>query len=70
VINTLAFGTGEFPFLMREDSLFEPNYQLTFELTDLSNAVNDVWITLGCRKIKVDPKELETIRPGTSPGRP
>lgn len=70
VINTLAFGSGEFPFLMWEDALFEPNYQLTFELVDLSNAVNVIWITLGCRKVKVDPKELETIRPGTSPGRP
>ncbi len=70
VINTLAFGNGEFPFLMWEDALFEPNYQLTFELVDLSNAANTIWITLGCRKIKVDPKELETIRPGTSPGRP
>jgi len=69
VINTLAFGTGEFPLLNWEDSLFEPNYQLTFELTDLSNDTNVVWLTLGCRKIKVDPKELETIRPGTSPGR-
>jgi len=70
VRNDLAFGTGELPMLNWEDSLFEPNYQLTFELTDLSNAVNTVWITLGCRKIKIDPKELETIRPGTSPGRP
>ena len=66
----LAFGNGEFPMLNWEAMLFEPNYQLTFELTDLSNATNTVWITLGCRKIKVDPKELEIIRPGTSPGRP
>lgn len=69
VINTLAFGNGEFPFLNWEDSLFEPNYQLTFELDDLSDGTNVVWLTLACRKIKVDPKELELIRPGTSPGR-
>ena len=65
----VLFGNGEFPMLNWEEALFEPNYQLTFELTDLSNATNTVWITLGCRKIKVDPRELETIRPGTSPGR-
>jgi hypothetical protein len=70
VINTLAFGTGEFPFLNWEEALFEPNYQLTFELDDLSNATNTLFLTLGCRKIKIDPKELELIRPGTSPGRP
>jgi hypothetical protein len=70
VLGTLAFGTGEFPFLNWEDALFEPNYQLTFELDDLSNATNNVFLTLACRKIKVDPKELELIRPGTAPGRP
>jgi hypothetical protein len=70
VFGSLAFGTGEFPFLNWEDALFEPNYQLTFELDDLSNATNTLWLTLACRKIKVDPKELELIRPGTSPGRP
>ena len=70
VINTLAFGTGEFPMLNWEETLFEPNYQLTFELDDLSDDDNVLWLTLACRKIKVDPKELELIRPGTSPGRP
>jgi hypothetical protein len=69
VINTLCFGTGEFPMLNWENALFEPNYQLTFELDDLSDGTNVLWLTLGCRKIKVDPKELELIRPGTSPGR-
>lgn len=69
VLDTLAFGTGELPFLNWEDSLFEPNYQLTFELSNLSDEANVVWITLACRKIKVDPRELELIRPGTSPGR-
>lgn len=66
----LVFGTGEFPMLNWENMLFEPNYQLTFELTDLSNGTNVVWITLGCRKIRHDPKELEIIRPGVAPGRP
>jgi len=70
VHSDLAFGSGEFPMLNWEESLFEPNYQLTFELDDLSGDDNVVWLTLGCRKIKVDPKELELIRPGTSPGRP
>ena len=69
VRDDLCFGTGELPMLNWEAMLFEPNYQLSFELTDLSNAVNTVWITLGCRKIKVDPREIELIRPGTSPGR-
>lgn len=69
VINSLAFGSGEFPMLNWEDALFEPNYQLTFELDDLSGSSNTIWLTLGCRKIKIDPKELELIRPGTSPGR-
>ncbi len=70
VAGQLAFGTGELPMLNWEEMLFEPNYQLTFELDDLSDEPNVIWITLGCRKVKVDPKELETIRPGTSPGRP
>lgn len=69
VRDDLAFGNGEFPMLNWEDSLFEPNYRLTFELTDLSNGSNTVWITLGCRKVKVDPRELDLIRPGTAPGR-
>lgn len=70
VINSLCFGTAEFPMLNWEEMLFEPNYQLTIELDDLSDDDNTIWLTLGCRKIKVDPKEIETIRPGTSPGRP
>jgi hypothetical protein len=71
VLDQLAFGSGEFPMLLWEEALFEPNYQLTCELTcDIEEGGNDIWITLGCRKIKLDPRELETIRPGTSPGRP
>lgn len=69
VRNDLCFGTAELPMLNWEEMLFEPNYKLTLELTDLSNGTNVVWITLGCRKIKLDPRELELIRPGTSPGR-
>ena len=69
VRDDLAFGTGEFPMLNWEEALFEPNYKLTLELTDLSNGTNVVWITLGCRKVKVDPKELDLIRPGTAPRR-
>ncbi len=70
VARDLAFGNGEFPMLMWEDALFEPNYQIGCEIIQESDEDNDIWITLGCRKIKVDPRELETIRPGTSPGRP
>jgi len=70
VARDLALGNGEFPMLMWEDALFEPNYQIGCELIHASAEDNDIWITLGCRKIKVDPRELETIRPGTSPGRP
>ncbi len=69
VLNTLAFGTGQLPMLNWERMLFEPNYRLTMELTDTSNGTNVIWITLGCRKIKVDPRELELLRPGTAPGR-
>ncbi len=58
----LAFGDGQFPFLMWEHSLFEPNYKLAFELADLSNQVNTIWITAACRKILVDPKEVELAR--------
>jgi hypothetical protein len=70
VINSLAFGNGEFPMLLWEEALFEPNFQLSCELSHESDEDNNIWITLGCRKIKLDPRELETIRPGTSPGRP
>ena len=69
VRDDLVFGSGQLPMLNWEEMLFEPNYQLTFELTDLSNGTNVIWITLGCRKIKVDPREVELLRPGTSPGR-
>jgi len=68
VRDTLVFGNGEFPFLMWEPVLFEPNYKLTFELTDLSGSSNTIWITLGCRKILSDPQETQLARPGTSWG--
>ncbi len=69
VLNSLVFGSGQLPMLNWEHMLFEPNYRLTLELTDTSNGTNTIWITLGCRKIKLDPREVELIRPGTSPGR-
>lgn len=64
----LVFGNGEFPFLMWESSLFEPNYKLTFEMTDLSGETNTIWVTLGCRKVFWDPKETRLARPGEAPG--
>jgi hypothetical protein len=69
VIDSLVFGSGEFPFLNWENSLFEPNFKLTFELTDLSGEDNSIWLTLAARKIFEDPKDKELLRPGTSPGR-
>ena len=59
----IAFGNGEFPFLLWESSLFEPDYQLSFEVADLSGLENDIWITLACRKIFWDPKEGRLGRP-------
>ncbi len=59
------------PFITEQaQQLVGSPVQVSLTVSDASNATNTVWITLGCRKIKIDPKELETIRPGTSPGRP
>jgi hypothetical protein len=65
----LVFGDGEFPFLMWESSLFEPNYKLDFELEYNGTAPTlDVWLTLGCRKILFDPKDDKLLRPGQASG--
>lgn len=69
IIDSLVFGSGEFPFLNWENSLFEPNFKLTLELTDLSGDTNDIWVTLASRKIFEDPLDKELLRPGLSPGR-
>lgn len=65
----LVFGDGEFPFLMWESNLFEPNYKLTFELTDLTGSQNDIWLTLATRKIMYDPKDSRLLRPSEASGR-
>lgn len=59
----LVFGNGELPFLCWESSLFEPGMKLVMEATDLSGSTNDIWFTLGCRKIFWDPKEDRFARP-------
>lgn len=67
--DNLVFGNGELPFLLWESSLFEPGYQLTFELTNGSGTLpNTIWITLACRKILWDPHEDELRRPGEPAG--
>lgn len=66
--DSLVFGNGEFPFLNWESSLFEPNYKTTFELTDVSNAPNKIWITLGCRKLLWDPHDDRLAPPEAAGG--
>jgi len=66
----LVFGSGEFPLILAESSIFEENMKLTAELTDLSNGTNVIWLTLAGRKVFSDPLDAELLRPGTSPGRP
>ena len=64
----LVFGEGEFPFLLWEPALFEPNYRLNFELEDLSDDTNNVYITLAGRKIMFDPEDDRLLRPGMDTG--
>jgi len=58
----LVFGDGQLPFLLWEPTLFEPNFKLNFNLVDLSNAANTIWITAACRKVFIDPKEVQLAR--------
>lgn len=58
----LVFGDGQLPFLKWEPTLFEPNYKLNFNLTDLSGEANEVWITAAARKVFIDPKEVQLAR--------
>jgi hypothetical protein len=64
----LVFGDGEFPFLLWESNLFEPNFSLIFEMTNQSASANVVWITLGTRKIMFDPQDTVLLRPGQAAG--
>lgn len=68
VRDDLVFGGGEFPFLLWESNLFEPNFQLDFDMTNLISGANTVWITLGCRKIMFDPKDSTLLRPSQAAG--
>lgn len=64
----LVFGDGEFPFLLWESNLFEPNFKLDFQMLNQSASANTVWITLGCRKIMFDPKDSTLLRPSHAAG--
>lgn len=66
----LVFGNGEFPFLMWESSLYEPNYKLTLELENISGEPNTIWATLACRKIFWDQKDDRLARPDDAGGMP
>jgi len=70
ILDTLVFGNGEFPFLMWEPGLYEPDYKLTYELTNLAGVENTVWITLGCRKIFWDQRDDKLLRPEDAGGMP
>jgi hypothetical protein len=64
------FGSGEFPFILGESTLLEPNMKLTAQVTYPSGEDNDIWMTFAGRKVFEDPKDTTLLRPGTSPGRP
>lgn len=64
----LMFGSGEFPFMNWESTLMEPNFSLLPAFTDISGQANTIWLTLSCRKIFHDPRDVELLRPGTAPG--
>lgn len=67
----LVFGNGEFPFLMWESALFEPNYKISFELENLiGQQQNDIWLTVSCRKIFWDQKDDRLLRPEEAGGMP
>lgn len=65
---SLVFGTGEFPLILAESTLLEPNMKLTASFLYESGADNPVWITLAGRKVFEDPRDGVLLRPGTSPG--
>ena len=67
--SVMVFGTAEFPFLMWEDSLFEPNMRLNYELLDTSGDPNTIWLTKAGRKLLFDPMDDQFRRPGHAAGR-
>jgi hypothetical protein len=54
---TMLFGDGVFPFLLWESNLYGPNTKLIVELANYDSVAQDVWLTLGVRKVVTDPKE-------------
>lgn len=67
----LLFGSGEFPFILAESTLLEPNMKLTAQVQYPSGVeANEIWMTFAGRKIFEDPKDTDLLRPGMSPGRP
>jgi len=48
-----VFGPGEFPFMLWESALFEPNYKLTLSLENTAGVDNTIWVTLGCRHLEI-----------------
>lgn len=66
--SSLVFGTGEFPLILAESTLLEPNMKLTAEFLYETGSENTIWLTLAGRKVFEDPRDGELLRPGTSPG--
>lgn len=50
-VNT-GMGDGQFPFVWSESLLLERNYEILFEVHDLSNAQNIIWPTLTSRRLQ------------------
>jgi hypothetical protein len=51
IISTSGWGTGQFPFVFQETFLIERNYDVAFELTDLSGESNNVFPTMIARRL-------------------
>ena len=51
IVSTSGWGTGQFPFVFQETFLIERNYDVAFELTDLSAAPNNVFATMVARRL-------------------
>ena len=64
----LVFGSGEFPFILGESSILEPNMKLTAEFLYTAGATNTIWATFAGRKVFEDPLDGKLMRPGQSPG--
>lgn len=46
-----GWGTGQFPFVLQETFLIERNYDVDFEITDLSGAENNIFATMTARRL-------------------